>query len=142
MARFNERLIADNVQVIRRGLARMRQMASGSREAFLASDDNYAIVEHHLRRSLEALFDLGRHIVVKAGMGNPGTYSEVLALLRDGNVISGEFYERIQGMAGYRNRLVHEYHRVTPDELWQIISEDLEDIEMLLGHLLRFVRSA
>lgn len=31
-------------------------------------------------------------------------------------------------MAGYRNRLVHLYHIVNDDELYEIITTDLDDI--------------
>lgn len=32
-------------------------------------------------------------------------------------------------MAGYRNRMVHFYDEVTPEELYQIVQDDIKDIE-------------
>lgn len=32
-------------------------------------------------------------------------------------------------LAGYRNRMVHFYHEITPKELYEICSGELEDIE-------------
>jgi len=44
-------------------------------------------------------------------------------------------------MAGYRNRLIHFYDEVTPEELYEILQDDLKDIETfakalkdLVGH--------
>jgi uncharacterized protein YutE (UPF0331/DUF86 family) len=34
-------------------------------------------------------------------------------------------------LAGYRNRLVHFYQEVTPEELYQICKEELGDVERI-----------
>ena len=39
-------------------------------------------------------------------------------------------------MAGYRNRLVHEYHQIQADELFRILSEHRTDLAEL-GEVLR-----
>ena len=38
-------------------------------------------------------------------------------------------------MAGYRNRLVHLYHQITDDELYSIISKDLDDISRIAKNI-------
>lgn len=42
-------------------------------------------------------------------------------------------------MAGYRNRLVHFYDRVTVAELFRICSEDLGDVDAALESILDWV---
>lgn len=59
---FNLSLVADRAQTVRRSLARLRELAALSPEQFQAVPDSYAVTEHHLRRALQALLDLGRHI--------------------------------------------------------------------------------
>ena len=44
-------------------------------------------------------------------------------------------------MAGYRNRLVHFYNRVSEQELYEICRHKLEDVEAVLGALHRWVRA-
>lgn len=61
---FNEQLVADRAQLIRTSLMRLESLAALSWEQFAANADNFAIAEHHLRRALQALLDLGRHAVV------------------------------------------------------------------------------
>lgn len=110
-----------------------------SLEQFTGDADNYAITEHHLRRALQALLDLGRHVAVKSGWGNPGSYREVLELLEKGGVVDPAFRRRIQGMAGYRNRLVHDYALVGPEEIWGLVRERLADLTTFLDKLLAYV---
>ena len=63
----NEELLDERLSQIRTAVLRLSRMKAFSREDFLANPDNFAIAEHHLRRSLEALFDIGRHIIAKKG---------------------------------------------------------------------------
>jgi len=37
--------------------------------------------------------------------------------------------ERLVPIAGYRNRLTHFYYEITDEELYEILINDLEDIE-------------
>ena len=43
-------------------------------------------------------------------------------------------------MAGYRNRIVHFYDRVSDAELYELCSNRLTDIEAILGGLHRWIR--
>jgi len=46
-------------------------------------------------------------------------------------IIDQKFAEdKLVEMAGYRNRLVHFYEEITPKELYQIITQDLNDLEI------------
>lgn len=42
-------------------------------------------------------------------------------------------------MAGYRNRLVHFYHEVTFEELFQIIQEDIGDIGEVVKEIKEYI---
>lgn len=84
---FNEQLVADHTQLIQASIARLKSLASLSWEEFAGNPDNFAIAEHHLRRALQAVLDLGRHVVVKAGLGNPANYRDIFDLAASLNPI-------------------------------------------------------
>ena len=44
-------------------------------------------------------------------------------------MISPDFAHKIQGMAGYRNRLVHGYVAVSPEEIYSIIENRLDNFQ-------------
>ncbi|MCL6581361.1 MAG: DUF86 domain-containing protein [Firmicutes bacterium] len=138
---FNLVLVADRAQTVRNSLARLRELAGLTQDVFREGRDNYAIAEHHLRRALQALLDLGRHVVVKSGWGNPSNYREVFDLLERGGVLPPDLAERGRALAGYRNRLVHDYAAVGPNELWEVLRTRLDDIAELLRMILDNVTS-
>lgn len=136
---LNLRLLDEKLNQIRSSANRLAKMREISREEFLTEPDNFAVAEHHLRRSLEALFDIGRHIAAKKGFGKPESYKEVIELLGRHGVISSEFSKSILGMAGYRNRLVHGYAYVSPEEIYHIIVTRLDDFALFCIAVIRFM---
>ncbi|QGP91525.1 hypothetical protein MGLY_08600 [Neomoorella glycerini] len=110
-----------------------------TKEEFIANNDNFAIAEHHLRRALEALLDIGRHIIAKKGLGRPEDYKSIITLLGKNGVIPMEFMLKIQGMAGYRNRLVHGYADVTAEEIYDLLKERLADFAEFVYYILDYL---
>ncbi len=91
---------------------------------------NSAAAESFLRRSLEAIFDIGRHILAKTGQVElAGEYKSIAVGLAKMNVIKGDLVEVLLKMAGYRNRLVHLYHMVDAEELYSIVHENSKDLD-------------
>ncbi|MGB9804958.1 type VII toxin-antitoxin system HepT family RNase toxin [Desulfofundulus sp.] len=136
---LNKDLIYNRIDMIKRSLARLRKMTVLSREQFLADPDNFAIAEHHLRRALESLFNIGRHIMAKQGLGHPVDYRSIILTLGREKILPAEFAERIKGMAGYRNRLVHGYAEVTPEEMYDIMQHRLADFENYCTYILKYL---
>ncbi len=135
-------LIYDRAALIDRSLRRLEKFAEFPLADFLRDSDNYAIAEHYLRISLEAIFDIGRHILVKSGLGKPGDYREILVLLNRNGIIPDDFFERVKGMAGYRNRLTHMYNEIDGAELYAILRDRRQDIKELTALLLKYVKEA
>ncbi len=91
---------------------------------------NSAAAESFLRRSLEAIFDIGRHILAKTGQVElAGEYKSIAVGLAKMNIISGDLKATLMKMAGYRNRLVHLYHMVDAEELYSIVHDNSEDLK-------------
>lgn len=61
-AKVNGSVIVEKTAWIRKMLADLRDLGLDDREEFLADKHKQAAAESYLRRALEALFDVGRHI--------------------------------------------------------------------------------
>lgn len=122
-------VVTSKIAVIRQMLAGISTLPLASEQEFLADPRMVAAGESFLRRALEALFDLGRHLLAK-GFAVPATdYKAVARGLLQHGVVAVELSERLTDMAGYRNRMVHFYDEVTPGELYEILTAHLGDVE-------------
>jgi uncharacterized protein YutE (UPF0331/DUF86 family) len=138
--RVSKRVIADRLGWVESMLERMRRLPLHNRELFFSDARNEAAAESYLRRVLEALLDLGRHILAKGfGKGVTG-YEQIARQLRASGVLSEGEAALLEDMAGYRNRMVHFYHEVTSDELYEICTTRLEDVEQVVAGLKRWAR--
>ena len=66
-------------------------------------------VEHRLQIAAEALFDVGSHILAGEFQESVDEYREIPGRLRARGVLSEATARRLEGLAGFRNVLVHEY---------------------------------
>jgi uncharacterized protein YutE (UPF0331/DUF86 family) len=119
----------------------IRSLPLESLSAFMEDSRNIWAAESCLRRALEALFDLGRHLAAK-GFGDAVTeYKEIAATLNRHGMVSTQDMKLMQKLAGYRNRLVHFYHAVSANELHEICASHLGDIEKIAETLRVWLRN-
>lgn len=78
-------------------------------QGYLADKRTKALSEHYLRIALEATLDLGRHVIVKTGLGVPQEYRDVGNILREKGIFSPQLGQELEAMTGMRNVLVHLY---------------------------------
>ena len=109
--------------------------------AFHSDPRNAAAAESHLRRALEALLDLGRHILAKCFGRAVTEYKDVARVLIEVGVLDDQYGTVLRHLAGYRNRLVHFYHEVTETELYEICTSEVEDVAAVLAAILAWIEA-
>lgn len=140
ISNLNIKLIEDRLGFIIKSSARLKRLSRFDQQDFL-KDDNPAIAESYLRRSLEAIFDIGRHIMAKTAGKGIVEYKEIARALGQEGVVTGDQSEKLILMAGYRNRLVHYYHEISDKELYTLIKNNLSDLETFVKEIKRFLES-
>ena len=80
-------VVADRAAWFRRMLAGIRSLPAHSAEEFAAHPQTVAAAESHLRRALEALLDLGRHILAKGFACGVAEYKAIAAALAEDGVL-------------------------------------------------------
>jgi uncharacterized protein YutE (UPF0331/DUF86 family) len=126
------KLVRERLEAIADLVAALRRLPQASEEEFLADRRNPYSAESLVRRALEALFDVARHLLSKGQGKGALEYKEVARLAEEhGLVTDPSLAARFREMAGFRNRLVHFYHEVTPRELFGVVTRDLGDLEAL-----------
>ena len=135
-------LISQRLVLITGYLAELATLAETRQSDFVADKIKSAAAESYLRRSLEAIFDVGRHILAKSGSIDLATeYKAIARGLFQKKVISEDISQELVEMAGYRNRLVHLYHEITDEELYGIIRHNLTDIHQFVKQIRDFINS-
>lgn len=139
ISRLNLNRIDENLDLIAALLQKLRRVSGLSIKEFLSDERNPAATESFLRRCLEAIFDIGRHILAKSYSFKSLEYKEVAVEMGKKGIVSGEYSDILLKMAGYRNRMVHFYKEISDEELHSIVTKDLHDIEKFLIEIQNFL---
>jgi len=135
-ASIDLKIVRDRLQLVEQSLVDLRALPHSSLEEFTSDRRNILAADAALRRGLEAVFDVARHLLAKGlGIGSL-EYRDVARETADhGLVDDSTLGQRMIEMAGYRNRLTHHYDEVTSEELFRIVARDLDDLERLADSL-------
>ena len=136
---IREAVVAAKIELIEEMLAGIATLPLASAEELTADPRMLAAGESFLRRALESLLDLGRHLLAQ-GFGIPtAEYKAIPRELEQVGVLTPALAARLQQMAGYRNRLIHMYDEITPGELYRILTHHLGDVPDVLDALRHWI---
>ncbi len=80
------------------------------------------VLRYGLLESIQIVIDVSCYLANKMNLGNPQTYSECVELLQKHGYISSELSEKLIGMIGLRNLLVHEYISIDITKLYSLLN--------------------
>lgn len=94
-------------------------------------------LRYGLFESIQIIIDLACSIVAEKNLGIPKNYSECIGFLKSNNYLEKELGERIMGMIGLRNLLVHEYGIIDVKRLFEYLDhlEDIKDFATAIGKI-------
>jgi uncharacterized protein YutE (UPF0331/DUF86 family) len=118
---------------------KMERLSVLSEDEFIGSD-KAAAAESYLRRSIEAMFDIGRHILAKSGTVELAQeYKSIAKGLKKLEVVDENLGETMIRIAGYRNRMVHMYNLISDEEVYSIIKNELNDLKAFVKQVHEYI---
>ncbi len=141
ISNLNITRVLELLRFIETCLQELRPFSAMTEEEFLSDRKNPPFVESYLRRSLEAVFDIGRHILSKIYGFKEIEYKVIAKELGKRGVVTKELSDVLYTMAGYRNRMVHFYREITPEELYHIATDNLNDLDRFTKEIILFIKA-
>lgn len=93
----------------------------------------FKLAQFHLHRAVEGIFHIASHILSRIPGARASGYKDMAIQLGKCKIVDKKFAEGpLKNIAGYRNRLVHFYADITPEEIQDILQNHLKDIETFL----------
>lgn len=85
----------------------------------------------NVERACQAAIDLAMHVVASKHLGMPQSQADAFRLLADAGEVDRKLSERMIGMCGFRNILIHQYQELELELLHKVASEHWKDLEAL-----------
>lgn len=121
-------------------LQQLRKYEGVDKEELENNLDKLWIVERGLQLCIQVILDIGNHVVSEKGVVVE-QYSDIFEELIKQGVISENYGNRIRGMAGFRNILVHEYADVDIEILVEVLNNSLNDFEQFAFYINNYIET-
>ena len=133
-------VVTERVAWVRQMVSQAHALPLESLEIFLEDSRNAGAAESYLRRGIEALLDIGRHILAKGFAIAVSEYKEIGTQLVEQGVFQSDDGLLMRRIAGYRNRLVHFYNEVSTKELYLILTQHMNDIDRICDAMVQWIQ--
>ena len=130
-------IIIDKASRAERHLKRIKGKRDVSLDRFLSDVDVQDIVLFNLQIAIQSCIDIASHIISDEELGVAGSTSEIFYILQENSYIDAQLTEKIVSAVGFRNLVAHEYGNLDLKKVYQIIHEDMEDIQVFLKEILK-----
>ena len=134
-------LVERKIALILDDLERIRKLAALSLDAYLADDVNEGLAERYLERTAGRLIDINFHLSSEVLGVTPSDYADSFLKVARIGITTPEAAGRYAGLAGLRNRLVHEYNGIDEHLIYQALSRVLSDVPPYLKAIREFLDS-
>jgi uncharacterized protein YutE (UPF0331/DUF86 family) len=132
---INRRLVKRRIAEIKKAVEELKSVASAGEEDFLSNPTNIDAAKYKLLVAIEAALSICNHIAARLGKKIPESYSDCFIILGEEGVLSKNLSGRLARMAKFRNMLVHVYWEIDDAKVFEIIREDLKDLEEFMGEV-------
>lgn len=139
---FDPDRIMKKIGYVEEQISALRRLIETSSRAELLNDP-WLIrgIKYSIQTAIEAIIDIAYHICAKKFLYAPSDARDALRRLKEEGWIDDKELSVYSGMIGFRNRLVHGYQEVSPERLYDIVTEGLRDLEVFIERVLRYVMS-
>ncbi|GED58467.1 DUF86 domain-containing protein [Brevibacillus formosus] len=119
----NTKRIDQVLEHMSRMLDLLDKLSERGAKAVLADEVAVAAMERALHLSIEGIVDVGNALIDGFIMRDPGSYSDIVEILRDEQVITDEQALILTRVTDFRKHLVNDYTSVPVNEMYSLVEE-------------------
>jgi uncharacterized protein YutE (UPF0331/DUF86 family) len=94
----------------------------------------------NLQRAAEQVIDLANHVIKNRKLGLPKESKETFDILEAASVIPKDLADKLRGMVGFRNILVHQYDDLDLRIMIEVIEHRLGDLVDFTNYVVEYMR--
>jgi len=106
---------------------------------FVKDNRSRRFVERLLQIAIEAMIDIGHHIISDEGFREPQSYRDVFKVLTENGILSEDDLPKYEKIASFRNILVHHYEKIDDSIVYGIFKNNLRDLEEYVAYILSWL---
>lgn len=136
---INIKSIEEKLNKLRECIDILENLKITPQAEFLKSKEKSGAVMHYLVIGIEVVVDIGQHILSEVFQTRGTSYEEIISKLGEAKVVPKKFAEENEGMARFRNLLIHEYIKVDLNKVYQNLQKAPDIFRKFAKYYLKFL---
>lgn len=141
MNKIDTVIVTTRLDFLARYLDNLKRFEQISLDDYLLDFDTQLITERLLQLMAQAAIDINDHILSKLNPGKSETNFNSFIILGKYSVITVELARQIAPSSGLRNRLVHKYDEIDPQQVFKAISLALQQYPLYVRQVSSYLNS-
>ena len=133
-----EIIIKERVKKIEEAVTELKQLRKLPKQRFFKEKRIQYASMYAMIIGIEAICDIGNHILSKYFNRAAETYKDIILLLGECNVIPEDFSQKSSQMADFRNILIHLYLKIDTEEVYKNLKKAPEEFTKFSHFFLNF----
>jgi uncharacterized protein YutE (UPF0331/DUF86 family) len=121
----NKERITSLIGDIEKSLTLLKDFSQKGKKELYEDQIILGSVKYYFMTAIAACCDICNHITSKERWGVPDSYAGCFNLLKDNKLISEDFAKKLVNMAKFRNLLVHSYHKIDDEKIYEFLQTEL-----------------
>jgi len=136
MLNYDSEVIATLKSQLRGAMSLLQELKSKELKTLEEDPHLLSSAKYNFLVAIEAAIDICNHLISKNSFRLPDGYKDTFIVLAEQGIIDKEFAaESLAQMAGFRNRLVHQYWDLDPQMIYNILQTNLPDLDHFLDEI-------
>lgn len=125
------------IMFMQENLEKLNRLQKIDRDVFIKDFRNVDSAKYLLQVTIEAMLDISNHIIARNRWGRPETNKESFEIIADQGIIERKYINTYFTMVKFRNRIVHMYFDVDNEMIYEIIHNNLNDLEVFIKTIVK-----
>jgi len=117
----------------------LKSLQRYSYDEFISDPEHYGSAERFLHLAIEAITDMGNHIIADESLGIVNWYSDIPNIFANKGYIDDNLRGKWIQMIGFRNILAHEYIDIDRKLVHDVLQNKLDDLNLLKEVFIKFL---
>ncbi len=139
---INRELITNKILDIEKSLSLLNNIAKTPLDEFLADQILVSGAKYQLILAVEAAQSICNHLAARVAREAPQSYADCFRILGESGVITKELAGKLASMARFRNLLVHQYGKVNDSIVYDILKNDITDLDRYIEEITPLLKAA
>ncbi|MEA4825342.1 MAG: DUF86 domain-containing protein [Clostridium sp.] len=132
-------IVISRVDKLKEYLGYLKSIKQYSKEEYINNPMIYGSSERFLHLAIECVIDIGNHVISDMRYRKPENNRDIFEVLYENKLINEKLKINLCNMAGFRNILVHDYLKIDREIVYEVILNNLKDIEKFIKVIVEYI---